>query len=125
MAGWILGEPAVFGYEFADLELGEAARRAPLVVRAAWTGGIRLVTLYHGRVPASASLALWAGPNEPLRRELLDQWTAGAWQAWSYTRASKRSAVTEHAITVALRPNPKPSDLAFPDFETADHMEEA
>lgn len=121
MADWILGADDRFGYEFSDLEHDEAVRRAPLVVRAAWTGGMRVVTLYHGRAPGVMS---GVGRNEPLRRALLVQRARGDWQAWSYGRASKRSAVTKHAITVALRPNPRPSPYAFPDFETGDHMQE-
>jgi len=123
MADWILGADDVFGYEFSDLDLDEAARRAPLAVRAAWTGGMRVVTLYHGRVPTATSGAQYAAPNEPLRRELLAQRARGDWRTWSPV-ASKRLRITPTAITVPLRRNPKPSRYAFPDFETDDYMAE-
>jgi hypothetical protein len=123
MASWVMGADPEFGYEFSGLTLDEAARRAPLVVQAAWISGLSFVTLYHGtpRIPATGRYRGTYGRAGSVKRELHRQFREGRWRPWAYVAQTPRHTITGSWINVAIKPNPEPDDwAALPDFETHD-----
>ena len=91
-------------------------------VQEAWENGYDEITLIHGAPSSTHHFSAWSTGYGSIKWSLRRALANGCWMRWAYNRRSRQHMIEDGAMTLRLRPNPKPhtppqwTSLPDPDY---------